>query len=129
MTFTDSSILTSLAELRTAAAVLNRQPEAALNACLHTLADLTEANMKPLLAANALDLARMDPEDPKYDRLLLNEDRLRGIAADLRRVAALPSPLGVTHEARTLGNGLALRRVSVPIGVVGIVFESRPNVT
>ena len=130
MIATDStSIRTALADLRTAAAALNRQPEEKLNACLRTLADLTEANIKPLLAANALDLARMAPENPKYDRLLLNEARLRAIASDLRRVADLPSPLGVVHEDRTLGNGMRLRRVSVPIGVVGIVFESRPNVT
>ncbi|MEL6275865.1 MAG: glutamate-5-semialdehyde dehydrogenase, partial [Bacteroidota bacterium] len=66
---------------------------------------------------------------PKYDRLLLNEARLEGIANDLRRVASLPSPLGDIQEERQLRNGLLLRRVSVPIGVVGIVFESRPNVT
>ncbi len=124
-----SSIRTALADLRSAAASLNRQPVDKLNDCLRTLADLTEANIPPLLAANALDLARMDPDNPKYDRLLLNEDRLRAIAADLRRVAELPSPLGTRLEDRTLGNGMQLSRVSVPIGVVGIVFESRPNVT
>jgi glutamate-5-semialdehyde dehydrogenase len=130
MTTTDtSSIRTALANLRSAAATLNRQAEEKLNDCLRTLADLTEANIKPLLSANALDLERMDPGNPKYDRLLLNEGRLRDIASDLRRVAALPSPLGAMLEDRELGNGLKLRRVSVPIGVVGIVFESRPNVT
>lgn len=124
-----TDIRAALADLRTAAAHLNRQPTERLNACLRTLAELTEANIKPLLAANALDLDRMDPANPKYDRLLLNEDRLRAIASDLRRVADLPSPLEAELEARTLGNGLRLRRVRVPIGVVGIVFESRPNVT
>jgi glutamate-5-semialdehyde dehydrogenase len=123
------TIRTALANLRSAAAALNRQPAKKLNDCLRILADLTEANIQPLLAANALDLARMDPENPKYDRLLLDEDRLRDIASDLRRVAALPSPLGTMLEDRKLGNGLKLSRVSVPIGVVGIVFESRPNVT
>ena len=131
MTATDqpTDIRTALANLRIAAAELNRQPEAGINACLLKLADLTEANVSKLLAANALDLARMNPENSKYDRLLLNEERLLAIAADLRRVARLPSPLGVTLEANSLANGLQLRRVSVPIGVVGIVFESRPNVT
>ncbi|MEM9526212.1 MAG: glutamate-5-semialdehyde dehydrogenase [Bacteroidota bacterium] len=124
-----ANIRSALADLRTAAAHLNRQPTERLNACLRTLAQLIEANVTPLLAANALDLDRMDPSNPKYDRLLLNEDRLRGIATDLRRVADLPSPLDTELEARTLTNGLRLRRVSVPIGVVGIVFESRPNVT
>ena len=122
-------ILSELVALRRAAADLNRQPVDKLNDCLRTLADLTEANIAPLLAANALDLERMDPANPKYDRLLLNEDRLRAIAADLRRVADLPSPLGTVLEDRTLDNGLGIQRVSVPIGVVGIVFESRPNVT
>jgi glutamate-5-semialdehyde dehydrogenase len=126
---TSSQILTELAALRIAASGLNRVPQQSLNDCLLKLADLTETNMAKVLAANALDLARMDPENPKYDRLLLNEDRLRAIAADLRRVADLPSPLGVVHESSTLANGLKLSRVSVPIGVVGIVFESRPNVT
>ena len=115
--------------LRSAAQKLNRLSEQQLNLCLLRLADLTEANMPALLEANAADLSRMDPENPKYDRLLLNEDRLRAIAADLRRVAALPSPLGRNLEERVLANGLELSRVAVPIGVVGIVFESRPNVT
>ena len=118
-----------LTRLRQHALALNNATGDQLNTCLRTLADLTEANIPAVLAANALDLARMEPENPKYDRLLLNEDRLRAIAADLRRVAELPSPLGETLEERELENGLRLQRVSVPIGVVGIVFESRPNVT
>ena len=129
MTLLESALQTELQTLRAAAARLNRSAPEKLNATLRTLADLTEANVQPLLAANALDLARMDPENPKYDRLLLNEERLRDIAADLRRVADLPSPLDVILEEKTLANGIHLQRVSVPIGVVGIVFESRPNVT
>ena len=119
----------TLSHLRAAAHLLNRLPVEKLNACLRRLAGLTEENIPALLRANALDLARMEPTDPKYDRLLLNADRLLQIAADLRRVADLPSPLGVLLEDRELASGLALSRVSVPIGVVGIVFESRPNVT
>ena len=126
---TADQITLDLSRLRAASLELNKVPVDRLNACLLKLADLTEANMQPVLAANALDLARMDPANPKYDRLLLNEDRLRAIAADLRRVAELPSPLGQQLEARTLANDLSISRVSVPIGVVGIVFESRPNVT
>ncbi len=124
-----TEVRADLANLRAAAAGLNRLPAGRLNDCLTTLAELTEKNILPLLEANAKDLARMDPENPKYDRLLLNEERLLAIAADLRRVATLPSPLDQTLEQSTLANGLELRRVSVPIGVVGIVFESRPNVT
>ncbi len=104
-------------------------PEAKLNACLRRLAELTEQETETLLTANARDLARMEPENPKYDRLLLTPERLQTIADDLRRLAELTSPLAVTLEERELANGLALSRVSVPIGVVGIVFESRPNVT
>ncbi|MBC6995696.1 glutamate-5-semialdehyde dehydrogenase [Neolewinella lacunae] len=124
-----TAIRAALGELRAAAAALNRQPVERFNACLRTLADLTEANTATLLDANAEDLARMDPADPKYDRLELTPLRLRAIAEDLRRVAELPSPLGRELENRALGNGLRLRRLSVPIGVVGVVFESRPNVT
>ncbi len=124
-----TAIHQELLHLRTAAAHLNRLPEAKLNACLIRLAELTEQETETLLAANALDLARMAPENPKYDRLLLTAERLRAIADDLRRVAGLPSPLGVVLEDRELVNGMDLSRVSVPIGVVGIVFESRPNVT
>ena len=123
------SLREELGHLRSAAHRLNRMGERQLNDCLLRLADLTEQNVPTLLAANALDLARMDPADPKYDRLLLDEARLYAIAADLRRVAALPSPLGRQLEARELANGLQLSRVAVPIGVVGVVFESRPNVT
>ena len=128
-TDTAPAIREALRHLRAAAGQLNRRPAAALDACLLRLADLTDAHHAELLEANAADLARMDPTNPKYDRLLLDPDRLRAIAADLRRVAELPSPLGRGLEDRTLANGLRLRRVSVPIGVVGIVFESRPNVT
>ncbi|MTB50551.1 glutamate-5-semialdehyde dehydrogenase [Lewinella sp. W8] len=119
----------NLGRLRTAANHLNRKSTQEINACLLRLASLVEANITPLLAANRLDLQRMNPTNPKYDRLLLNEERLHAIAADLRKVAELPSPLGQTLEDRTLANGIQLSRVSVPIGVVGIVFESRPNVT
>jgi glutamate-5-semialdehyde dehydrogenase len=93
------------------------------------LADLTQAYKGYILTENKKDLERMDPADPKYDRLLLNEKRIEAIVADLRKVAALPSPLNIELEKRTLPNGLRLSRVTVPLGVVGIVYESRPNVT
>ncbi len=92
------------------------------------LAEATETHIADLLAANALDLARMESSDPRYDRLQLNEARLRDIAADLRKVAALPSPLGRTLKHSILPNGLELTRISVPFGVIGIIFEARPNV-
>ncbi len=92
------------------------------------LADRAEAETAKLLAANAVDLQKLEPSDPLYDRLQLTPERIRGIAADLRNVACLPSPLGIISKERTLPNGLYLRRISVPFGVIGIIFEARPNV-
>ncbi|MEY4902360.1 MAG: hypothetical protein RLZZ292_175 [Bacteroidota bacterium] len=96
---------------------------------LNNLADITLENLSELLAANQQDLDRMDKADPKYDRLQLTESRVQAICADLRNVASLPSPLHNELEARDLPNGIHLRRVTVPLGVIGIVYESRPNVT
>lgn len=96
---------------------------------LVAVADAIEAHESELLAANAGDLARMDPQNPLYDRLKLDPGRLSGIASDMRHVAGLPSPLGRVLDDRTLPNGLHLRKVSVPFGVVGVIYEARPNVT
>ena len=100
-----------------------------VNRILMAVADEITKSMPTLLAANRLDLERMDPENPKYDRLRLSEARLLEIASNMRDVAALPSPLGITLEERTRPNGLHLRKVSVPFGVVGIIYEARPNVS
>ena len=99
------------------------------NDVLNAVADAIATHSASLLEANARDLARMDPANPLYDRLLLDEKRLDGIASDIRHVAALPSPLGRTLVERTLDNGLHLRRVSVPFGVIGMIYEARPNVS
>ena len=98
-------------------------------AALEAVADAILAHSADILSANAEDLARMDPQNPLYDRLKLTPERLEGIASDMRHVAALPSPLGHTLEDRTLPNGLRLRKVSVPFGVIGVIYEARPNVT
>lgn len=98
------------------------------NSILLDLATATEANADSLLAANKLDLERMDTKNPMFDRLRLTEERLHDIASDLRHVSALPSPLGRILKHNTLPNGLELSRVSVPFGVIGIIFEARPNV-
>ncbi|MEM1327577.1 MAG: glutamate-5-semialdehyde dehydrogenase [Bacteroidota bacterium] len=102
---------------------------AQISAVLNDLAELTIARQTYLLQANQKDLDRMNEADPLYDRLLLNEDRLENIASDLRKVAAMPSPLGKILEERKLPNKLHIRRISVPLGIIGIVYESRPNVT
>ena len=99
------------------------------NAVLRAVADAIEASTDELLAGNAEDLERMDESNPLYDRLKRTPERLRAIASDMRNVAHLPSPLGIETQKRTLANGLRLRRVSVPFGVVGVVYEARPNVT
>lgn len=96
---------------------------------LNAVADAVEREASVLLAANAKDLAHMAKDNPMYDRLQLTEDRLTGIAADMRHVATLSSPLGRTLKDKTLDNGLHLRRVSVPFGVIGMIYEARPNVT
>ncbi|MCQ2253914.1 MAG: glutamate-5-semialdehyde dehydrogenase [Bacteroidaceae bacterium] len=99
------------------------------NQILNAVADAIVANTDKLLAANAEDLAKMDKANPLYDRLQLTPERLAGIASDMRNVATLPSPLGITLEDRTLPNGLRLRKKSVPFGVIGVIYEARPNVT
>ena len=96
---------------------------------LVAVADELAASAAELLAANAEDLARMDRTSPLYDRLMLTEDRIAGIAADMRNVAGLPSPLGRVLLDRVLPNGLHLRKVAVPFGVIGVIYEARPNVT
>lgn len=99
------------------------------NLLLEHLADAILANQNLLLDANRQDLEQMDAKDPLYDRLLLTSERLQGIASDMRHVASLPSPLGNITKERTLENGLYLRRVSVPFGVIGVIYEARPNVS
>ena len=99
------------------------------NGILLEVADAIVAHADELLAANAEDCSAMDRRNPLYDRLLLTADRLAGIAADMRHVASLPSPLGHVCHERVLANGLRLHRVSVPFGVIGVVYEARPNVT
>ena len=103
--------------------------DAQRNLLLEHLADAILANQGLLLDANKLDLEQMDAKDPLYDRLLLTPERLQGIASDMRHVASLPSPLGIITKERTLENGLYLRRVSVPFGVIGVIYEARPNVS
>ena len=96
-----------------------------LNAVADTIIDFKER----ILVANEKDLAKMDPKNPLYDRLQLTEKRLDDIAADMRNVATLPSPLGHITKQKTLPNGLRLCRISVPFGVIGMIYEARPNVT
>jgi len=118
-----------LAKAREAARALARCEDTKIRAMLEALADRTLATEKEILQANLSDLSRMAESDPKYDRLLLNSRRLADIAHDLRCVAALPSPVGEVLEKRQLDNGLELSKVRVSMGVIAVIFESRPNVT
>ena len=119
----------NLQQTKSAAPLLAQRADEDISALLMDLADRTLQAESDILAANALDLTRMDKADPKYDRLLLNHDRLAGIANDLRNVAELPSPVGEILEKRRLDNGLELSKIRVPVGVIAVIFESRPNVT
>lgn len=98
------------------------------NNILLRIAERAESSMEQLLVANSIDLQKLEKTNPLYDRMLLTPERITSIVADLRKVASLPSPLGIVSKERTLTNGLYLRRVSVPFGVIGVIFEARPNV-
>ena len=99
------------------------------NEILLAVAEAILNKKERILEANAQDLAKMSKENPLYDRLQLTDSRLEGIASDMRNVATLPSPLGHITKQKTLPNGLRLCRVSVPFGVIGMIYEARPNVT
>ena len=103
--------------------------DAQRNEILLAVADAIVNNKERILKANAEDLAKMDKSNPLYDRLQLTEKRLDDIAGDMRNVATLPSPLGHVTKQKTLANGLRLCRVSMPFGVIGMIYEARPNVT
>jgi len=103
--------------------------EGTVNKVLLSVADAIGENADFIIEENGKDLALMDRADPKYDRLLLNRNRLESIAADMRNVASLPSPLGKVMSSETRPNGLVISRISVPFGVIGIIYEARPNVT
>ena len=116
-------------KVKAAGRELAQIPDNVRNRVLTGLADAVIRNKDMLLAANADDLSRMDRRDPMYDRLMLTARRIDDIARDMRHVAELPSPLGHTCGMKTLPNGLRLWRVSVPFGVIGVIYESRPNVS
>ena len=96
---------------------------------LNAVADTIIRQQERILVANGQDLAKMEKSNPLYDRLMLTPQRLEGIADDMRNVATLPTPLGHITKQKTLPNGLRLCRVSVPFGVIGMIYEARPNVT
>lgn len=124
---------TNLNEIFAAVQVASRElallNDDVINQILNAVADAAIAETPFILSENEKDLARMDKNDPKYDRLKLTKERLKGIAADTRNVATLPSPLGKVLKESVRPNGMKLTKVSVPFGVIGIIYEARPNVS
>jgi glutamate-5-semialdehyde dehydrogenase len=112
-----------------AAVVLRRTKDAVIKSALLQLADALEQHMPALLRANKKDLAAQDPDNPRNDRLLLNEQRIKNIAASIRKISKLPNPTGKIISKNKLKNGLQVEKITVPLGVVGAIYESRPNVT
>ena len=112
-----------------ASRLLNLITEEKINTVLLALADEAVAATGNILAANALDLSALETSNPLYDRLLLTPERIKSIANDIRNVAALPSPLGKNLMETERPNGMKITKISVPFGVVGIIYEARPNVS
>ena len=100
-----------------------------VSAVLMDVAAALRGSADEILKANALDLGRMSPDNPKYDRLKLTPERIDGIASDMENVAGLPSPLGKLLSETIRPNGMRIRKVTVPFGVIGVIYEARPNVT
>ncbi|HXF64592.1 MAG TPA: aldehyde dehydrogenase family protein, partial [Caldilineaceae bacterium] len=102
------------------------------NAALRAIADELEQQAQAVIAENAVDLANGRAKglrDNLLDRMLLNEQRIAGLAADTRKIVALPDPVGAEIDSRLLPNGMRLSRRRIPIGVLGVIYEARPNVT
>lgn len=112
-----------------AAISLRNQKDSQLKKLLKAIATGIEVNTSSILSANRKDIARQYPDNPKTDRLLLNEERIRQIIVSIRNISGLPNPSGRVLESSTLPNGLGLEKWAVPLGVVGVIYESRPNVT
>jgi glutamate-5-semialdehyde dehydrogenase len=125
---TAEEVLGTARQAKVAAAALAPLPRATKDAALLAMADALVAHTPEILEANTRDVAR-DEGNPLIDRLRLDESRVAGMADGLRQVATLPDPVGEVLRGSTLANGLQLRQVRVPMGVVGIIYEARPNVT
>ncbi len=100
-----------------------------INEILRTLADNLIINKNEIITENKKDLTNFDSTNPLFDRLLLNEKRIESIANDLKNIAQFKTPLNIIKEEKTLPNGLYLQKISVPLGVIGVIYEARPNVT
>ena len=124
-----SEVLSAIVNTHKAAGSIQKATAAQIYQLLEDLSKEMVTSAAELIAANKEDLSKQDPDNPKNDRLMLNEQRITGIAASVVKVAGLPDPTGKVLESRTLPNGLKLQKIAVPLGVVGAIYESRPNVT
>ena len=124
-----STLSLILEQAKKAVASIHSLDDDRIRQVLHAVADHAVKETDSLLSANRKDLEKMDPDDPKYDRLKLTADRIQAIASDMHQVAELPSPLGEILMERSLPNGLQLQKVTVPFGIIGIIYEARPNVS
>lgn len=122
-------LIETFQKVKEASRSLAFQSDERVNEVLCALADETVAQTAFILSANAEDLARMETSNPKYDRLKLTEERIWGIADGIRKVATLPSPIGKIRSETVRPNGMRLKKITVPFGVIGIIYEARPNVT
>jgi len=123
------NIQQTLKDVKEASRELATLSEEKINDLLLKVAGEAEKQIPFILSENKKDLDRMDPNDPKYDRLKLTEDRIKAIAGDVRNVASLPTPLGKVLDEAIRPNGLKISKISFPMGVIGIIYEARPNVT
>jgi glutamate-5-semialdehyde dehydrogenase len=123
------SILPIIIKTYKASTSLRNATDAQIKKTLMALAVALENESAAIIEANKLDVEKQDATDPKTDRLRLNEQRIKDIAESIRQVSELPNPTGKTLERRELYNGLLLEKIAVPLGVVGAIYESRPNVT
>ncbi len=114
---------------KTASRALNLIGAETINKVLLMVAAAAVSNSEAILAANRKDLALMDKTNPNFDRLMLTQERINAIASDIKAVSALPDPLNRLLEEKVRPNGLKISRISVPFGVIGVIYEARPNVT
>ncbi len=124
-----NTVIEQLKKVKEASESLQKVDAATIDKILNEVADELVENADYIVGENRRDLAKMDPNDPLYDRLLLSGERVRAIATDMKTVASLQSPLSRILETRVRPNGLKIKKISLPIGVIGMIYEARPNVT
>lgn len=129
MIIAEQSLIRNFKAVQKAGKLLIAVSKEQVNELLLQLSAEAIANSEDIIIANQKDLERMSVDDPKYDRLKLTAQRIQDIAAEIKNVSSLPSPLGSILEERTMPNGMHISKMTVPLGVIGIIYEARPNVT